>query len=181
MRFDRELLVISTLATLALAACGGSITSTTRPDASPSPDATTPDATTTIPCAAMGACECLAASDRCTARTEDCWCPTECHPEIACICGGGRFLACQNRTMPTTACADQVARVQALCAGKPFVQYLANVCNGGPVCVAECLAQLQDTTACDQIDCGFCPTCDCAPPAQQSALAACLAGCVPLP
>jgi hypothetical protein len=70
-----------------LLGCGGSISG---------PDG----ATTTIPCSAMGACECLAASDRCTARTEACWCPSECSPLIDCICGGGKFLACENRLPP---------------------------------------------------------------------------------
>src|SRR6185436_20532376 len=52
--------------------------------------------TPTGPCASLSGCDCLAASDRCTPRSEACWCPTECYPgaPIDCVCGGGRFLSC---------------------------------------------------------------------------------------
>src|SRR4029078_5477600 len=59
-----------------LLGCGGSLSKTGGPDG----------ATTTVPCTAMGACECMAASDRCAPGTEACWCPSECDPQIACIC-----------------------------------------------------------------------------------------------
>ena len=48
-------------------------------------------------CASLGACACMQAGDRCVARTEACWCPSECDPQIVCVCGGGRFLACEDK------------------------------------------------------------------------------------
>ena len=73
-----------------LLGCGGSIEGSNAPDG----------ATTTIPCSAMVACACLEASDRCVVRTEACWCPSECDSQIVCICGGGKFLGCDNRPPP---------------------------------------------------------------------------------
>jgi hypothetical protein len=127
-------------------------------------------------CAALGACGCMAASDRCTARTEACYCPSECAPEIVCICGGGRFLACEDKAATTAmTCSTELARVQQACAAQPFVNYIAGVCSeSNPTCTATCLANLG---SCSEIDCSFCPVCDCAPPAMPSAFAACLASC----
>ena len=73
---------------LGFLACGGSITS-------PGQDGSVPAGS----CATLGACECAAASDRCAPRTEACYCPTNCNPNIVCICGGGRFLACDERVL----------------------------------------------------------------------------------
>jgi hypothetical protein len=127
-------------------------------------------------CAALGACGCMAASDRCTARTEACYCPTECNPELVCICGGGRFLACEDKAATTAmACSTELARVQQACAAQPFVNYIAGVCSEpNPTCTATCLANLG---SCSEIDCGFCSVCDCAAPAMPSAFAACLSRC----
>jgi hypothetical protein len=156
---------------VAFAACGGSIKGN-------GPDG----ATTTIPCGAMGACECMAASDRCAARTEACWCPSECNPQIACVCGGGQFLGCDDKAV-VAACTTQLAAVQAKCANQSFVQYISDVCTsaGRPSCVTACLANLATGGSCTEIDCGFCPVCDCAQPAAPSPFAACLAACAPLP
>jgi hypothetical protein len=154
--------------TIGLAACGGSLHPGSGPDAS-----------TTIPCAAMGACECMAASDRCAPRTEACWCPSECNPQIACICGGGQFLACEDRSV-VTVCSEWLTAVQSKCAGQPFVQYLDSLCvetRADPICTAGCLANLKDFGSCAEIDCSFCPVCDCAEPATPSPFAACLQAC----
>jgi hypothetical protein len=135
--------------------------------------------TTTIPCSAMGACECTAASDRCTAQKEACWCPSECDPQIQCICGGGRFLGCEDRSV-IASCVNELSAVQAKCAGEPFLQYLAQICvqtNRDPNCTAACLANLNASGSCAEIDCSFCPVCDCAGPATPSPLAACLQAC----
>jgi hypothetical protein len=130
-------------------------------------------------CAALGACACAAASDRCIARTEACYCPTECAPEIVCICGGGRFLACEDKA-PTTAmaCTTELARVQQACAMQPFVNYISDLCSTrAPSCVASCL---QNLGSCSEIDCSFCPVCDCAGPTTPSPLSACLGSCAGL-
>ena len=132
----------------------------------------------------MNGCECLAASDRCTPRSEACWCPTECFPggAIECVCGGGRFLACEDSQI-AAACASELAAVQTKCAGQPFVQYIGTLCSAAtnPDCVAACLAQLNTAGSCTEIDCGFCPVCDCAAPATASPFAQCLASCNPPP
>ena len=141
-------------------------------------------ATTTIPCAAMGQCECWAASDRCTAHTEACWCPSECAAPgtgIDCICGGGRFLACQESSV-VTPCLNELTAVQAKCASQPFVQYIAGICTNtryDPTCVAACLADLKTTGVCTEIDCYFCPVCDCAVPTMPSPFRDCLTACLP--
>jgi len=126
----------------------------------------------------------MAASERCVASTEPCWCPSECDPNIACICGGGRFLGCQERTTTTTACSTALAAVQAKCAGQPNVQYIGGLCTltatsipaASPTCVAQCLSNLATSGSCSEIDCYFCPNCDCAPPAP-SPFRDCLAAC----
>lgn len=158
--------------------CGGSLNGNKGPDGS-----------TTGQCASLGACECMAASDRCAARAEACWCPSECDPNIACICGGGRFLACEEKAV-VASCASELAAVQAKCAGQPFVQYIAGLCTipttqvdaTSPACIAGCLANLENTGSCSEIDCSFCPVCDCAGPTSPSPFSACLASCrQPLP
>ena len=170
MRNDRKRFGILVVA-MALLGCGGSLNSNKGPDGS-----------TTGACSSLGACECMAASDRCTAVTESCWCPSECDPNITCICGGGRFLACQDKDL-VAVCADWLTVVQSKCAGQPFVQYIGDLCNSAvnPHCVSGCLANLSNTGSCSEIDCSFCPVCDCAPPAAQSPFATCLASCRPPP
>ena len=132
-------------------------------------------------CSALGACACMAASDRCVSRTEACWCPSECAPEIVCVCGGGQFLACEDKappTAPTTYCLSELAFVKQYCASQPFVGYLTDLCSApNPMCVGNCLANLG---SCSEIDCGFCPVCDCAAPATRSPFAACLESCASL-
>jgi hypothetical protein len=153
----------------ALLGCGGSLKGNNNPDG----------ATTTIPCEAMGACECMAASDRCAPSTEPCWCPSECNSQIACVCGGGRFLSCQERTV-ITACTNELAAVQAKCANHAFVRYIDAICvytNADPNCTAACLAQLNATGSCSEIDCRFCTACDCAVPTTPSRFADCLQAC----
>jgi hypothetical protein len=73
---------------LALLGCGGSLNGNKGPDGS-----------TTAPCSSLGECDCYAASGRCAPRTEACWCPSQCAP-IECICGGGRFLGCEDSSPP---------------------------------------------------------------------------------
>jgi hypothetical protein len=170
MRIDRKLAGVVVLA-LGLLGCGGSITGRT-PDGSTQPGA----------CASLGACECMAASDRCSARTEACWCPSECDPRIACVCGGGRFLACEEKAT-VASCANALAAVQSKCAGQPFVEWIADMCSQTalePSCVAGCLTRLQTTGSCSEIDCSFCGVCDCAGPATPSPFSTCLANCSPL-
>jgi hypothetical protein len=163
----RQRIVVLALAT-ALLGCGGSLDKNG-------------DGSTTAPCSSLGACECMAASDRCTPRSEACWCPTECYPgaPIECICGGGQFLACEERSV-VTVCSDWLTAVESKCAGQPFVQYIDALCvqaTGDPICTAGCLANLKETGSCSEIDCSFCPVCDCAEPAMPSPFAACLQAC----
>jgi hypothetical protein len=167
------------LLVIAVVGCGGSITG----NGPMTGQGGQGGSTTTIPCAAMGQCECWAASDRCTARTEACWCPSECNAAIDCICGGGRFLACQDRTVAAS-CTSELAAVQAKCANQSFVQYIGDLCSLSavtPACVAACLANLNTSGSCAEIDCSFCPVCDCAAPAMPSPFAACLRACYPPP
>ena len=135
---------------------------------------------TTGACASLGACACMQASDRCAARTEACWCPSECDPQIVCICGGGRFLACEDKPV-VPGCADALTAVQAKCAGQAFVSFISGACSTAinPTCVAGCLAKLNSTGSCSEIDCSFCTVCDCAAPAMPSPFAACLQTCRP--
>jgi hypothetical protein len=154
------------LLVVGLLGCGGSLNGQGGPDGS-----------TTTPCSAMGACACMAASDRCSPRVEACWCPTECAPNIECFCGGGHFLACENRTITTTACADELARVQTMCAGMAFAGSIGTLCNVNPLCIAGCLDQLATVPSCSQIDCSFCQTCDCAGPTTPSAFRTCVTDC----
>ena len=130
--------------------------------------------TPTGPCASLSGCDCLAASDRCTPRAEACWCPTECNGNV-CVCGGGQFLACENKA---GSCASELAAVQTKCAGQSFIQFIGEICSGqNATCVAGCLANLKNTGSCSEIDCGFCTVCDCAAPAMPSPFATCLANC----
>jgi len=81
-----------------------------------------------------------------------------------------------------TVCSDWLTAVQSKCAGQPFVQYVDSLCvqtNRDPICTAACLANLQNTGSCSEIDCSFCPVCDCAAPATPSPFAACLQACQP--
>jgi hypothetical protein len=151
----------------ALFGCGGSIKGKGAPDGS-----------TTGACATLGACECMAASDRCSAQVEACWCPSECDPNIACICGGGRFLGCADKAV-VASCTNELAAVEAKCTGQPgFVQYLGDICSSSnPSCVAGCLANLKNTGSCTEIDCNFCPVCDCA--GTTTPFVACLSACNP--
>ena len=168
MNAARHQVVVLALAT-ALLGCGGSLNKTGY-------------GSRTTPCSSLGACECMA-SDRCAPRTEACWCPSECNPQIACVCGGGQFLACEERSV-VTVCSDWLTAVQSKCAGQPFVQYIDSLCvqtTGDPLCTAACLANLKDNGSCSEIDCSFCPVCDCAAPSMPSAFAACLQGCRPPP
>jgi hypothetical protein len=146
--------------------CGSSTLGGTGPDGAAPPN---------NGCAALGACACMAASDRCTARTEACYCPSECAPEIACICGGGKFLACEDAIIHPTppSCLAQALRVQQQCAAQPLVQFVDDLCRTQTdPCVANCLANLG---SCSEIDCSLCPACDCAAP--QSPLSTCLGAC----
>ena len=159
-RSDRKRFGILVLA-MGLLGCGSSLDGKTGPDT----------------CASLGACECMAASNRCTPVAEACWCPSECNPNIACICGGGRFLGCQPNDL-VASCAEWLTSVQSQCAGEPFVQYIGDLCTtANPICVSSCLANLKNFGQCAEIDCSFCPVCDCAPPAAQSPFAACIAAC----
>jgi hypothetical protein len=163
----RHQVVVLALAT-ALLGCGGSLSKND-------------DGSTTAPCSSLGACECMA-SDRCAPRTEACWCPSECSPQIACICGGGQFLACEERSV-LTICSDWLTAVQSKCAGQPNVQYIGDLCTtaADPFCVSACLANLKENGSCAEIDCRFCPVCDCAPTVSSSPFASCLASCSPMP
>lgn len=49
------------------------------------------------PCGSIPeACGCRERAD-CQLVTEACWCPSECDPKIACICGGGKFVRCEAK------------------------------------------------------------------------------------
>jgi len=161
------------LVAIAVAGCGGSITGK-------GPMTGQGGATTTIPCSAMGACECMAASSRCSARVESCWCPSECNPQIACVCGGGRFLACEDKAT-VAACTTALTAVQAKCAGQSNVQWIADICTtaADPTCVAACLSNLATGGACTEIDCRFCALCDCGPATVPSPFGDCVRACAP--
>jgi hypothetical protein len=156
---------------IGLLGCGGSLNSNTGPDGS-----------SAGACAPLGACECMAASDRCTLLAEPCWCPSECDPNITCICGGGRSLGCEDKAL-VGSCTAWLTVVQNKCAGQSFVQHIGDLCTttANPNCVSFCLANLDNSGQCSEIDCSFCPLCDCAPPAAQSPFATCLASCRPPP
>jgi hypothetical protein len=156
----------------AIAACGSSVLQ--------HPDSGTPmgqDGAPTGACSSLGECACFAANDRCSMRTEACWCPSTCDPAIVCVCGGGQFLSCEEKRA-TGACGAEIARVTSLCAGKPFVQYLGEEqCSVNADCAAACFAtNIVNVDTCAQIDCYFCPVCDCLPP-PPSPLRDCLAAC----
>jgi hypothetical protein len=131
----------------------------------------------------MNACSCLAAADRCVPRSEACWCPTECYPDapILCVCGGGRFIGCEDQTV-VAGCTEALTAVQTKCAGQSFVGYIGTLCSASAyntACVSACLDALNRTGSCAEIDCSFCPVCDCAAPAMPSRFAACLQACLP--
>src|SRR5215831_11170654 len=148
-----RMVVALVAAAAGLVGCGGSIKGN-GPDGSTQPGA----------CASLGACDCYAAADRCSMQTQSCWCPSECDPNIACVCGGGQFLACVDKPQATTTCDAQLMRVQALCAAQPFIGDIAGVCAQNATCVAGCLSQLSTVDSCTQIDCSFCLVCDCLSP-----------------
>jgi len=172
-----ETLLLATMLAGMLAgmmSCGGSINGN-------GPDGSTQ--TQTVGCASLDECACYAAGDRCSMVTESCWCPIVCDSKVACVCGGGKFLGCQD-SAGTQSCDAQVARVQNLCAGQPFTSFLNGICSSGalnPTCVGGCLSQLTTVDSCAQIDCSFCTTCDCAGPAMPSQLRTCIDGCYPPP
>jgi hypothetical protein len=164
MRIARTVGVLSVL--LGLAGCGGSLNTNRGPDG-----------TTTSPCFQMGACECMAASDRCEGVAEPCWCPSECDPNIACVCGGGKFLECHDRPPPYD-CDRQFQRVSSLCSGTPFVKELGGLCVINPDCMGQCMSALTTTESCAQIDCSFCSAaCDCTLQSMPSALRTCVEMC----
>jgi len=180
-------LVAFSLLALSLVGCGGTITGS-NPDGSTGQGASTGQggATgqggqggSTAPCSALSECECYMAGDRCTARTEACWCPDACAP-IDCICAGGRFLGCQDNTV-VASCTTALTAVETKCAGQSFVEFLDAICSsaGNPTCVAGCLANLAATGSCSEIDCGFCTLCDCAPSTAPNPFRACLQTCAP--
>ena len=81
------------------------------------------------------------------------------------------------------ACSAALAAVQTKCAGQFFVHAIGGVCSSGsdPTCVAGCLAKLNSTGSCSEIDCSnFCPECFYTLPATPSPFAACLRICAPL-
>jgi hypothetical protein len=135
---------------------------------------------TSLPCASLSACECVVNSDRCVPKTEACWCPSECFPGqiVDCVCGGGRFLACEDNAA-VTACNAELAAVQTKCAGQAFIADIADICALSPrsTCVGACLADLKNTGSCAEIDCSFCRACDCAGPAMPSRFSTCLRNC----
>jgi len=154
------------LVALGLIGCGGSIKGSGGPDGSAPTGA----------CSSLGECDCWAASDRCAIQTEACWCPSTCSPTIECICGGGKFLGCEDKAV-SLACEGQLQRVQYLCASQPFVGSISSLCGSNATCIADCLSQLSTVDACAQIDCSFCLTCDCAGPAMPSAFRTCVNNC----
>ena len=155
---------------LALSGCSGNLNGPGGPDAGsevhPTPAL----------CSSLGACACYAAGERCAMRTEACWCPSECDPNIVCVCGGGQFLGCEDRA-PAGTCDAELARVQTLCVGQPFVSFLSGLCATNPTCMMGCLQQLGAVDSCTQIDCSFCTACDCLSPSPPSALGVCVNNC----
>ena len=78
------------------------------------------------------------------------------------------------------ACETELAAVQAKCANAPFVQYIGGLCSGvgrPPSCVAACLSTLETSGSCAEINCYFCPVCDCAVPTVPSPFLDCLIAC----
>jgi len=151
---------------LGLIGCGGSIKGTGGPDGS----------TPTAACSSLSVCDCWDASDRCQMQTTSCWCPNECNPQIECLCGGGQFIGCEDKTA-ATGCDAELARVQTLCSAQPFTSFLSNICSSNSTCIAGCLSQLATADTCTQIDCSFCTTCDCLLPSTPSAFRACVDNC----
>lgn len=80
-------------------------------------------------------------------------------------------------TAVVTRCETELARVQTLCAGNAFSQSIGGLCASNADCVATCLADnIVNVDTCAQIDCYFCPVCDC-DPRPPTPLRTCLATC----
>jgi len=99
-------------------------------------------------------------------------------------CSSLGACACRDN-MVVASCASELAAVQSKCANQAFVQYIADLCTlpptymaaASPTCIAGCLANLNNTGSCSEIDCSFCPVCDCVGPATPSPFSACLDAC----
>jgi hypothetical protein len=131
-------------------------------------------------CQHLTACACLA-SDACLPVSTACWCPT-CDPSISCVCGGGTYYGCQDKTCPPASCglgafrmrdatgcvacdsqpdcATALGRVQLVCGGAD-IDALTEICATDTPCVAACLANLG---ACAEVNCRTCQTCTCTAP-----------------
>jgi hypothetical protein len=119
-------------------------------------------------CAGLDECSCRQVNG-CGVIAETCYCPyPKCGPNGACICGGGKFVGCAP--VQLTNCAAAKARVAAMCpslSGQTF----ATVCDGADsLCATKCL---DDATACSDVRCSFCDSCDCV----ADPFSACLAKC----
>jgi hypothetical protein len=151
-------------------------------------------------CAALSACDCLAAGSRCMPVATACWCDVAECGGGACICGGGSFVACEPAGCPsvscglgalappdgsgcricdpTPSCSSALAHVQAACAATPLsAAAVGALCAGtGVSCVANCLANLGACAEIAAVNCSYCAACDCATP--PSALLGCVQLCM---
>jgi hypothetical protein len=92
--------------------------------------------------------------------------------------GGGQVVHVAHKAR--AACANELTAVRVKCADQAFIQYIGDLCTNAaydPTCVAGCLANLKTRGSCSEIDCYFCPVCDCAPPVAASPFRACLQTC----
>jgi len=121
-----------------------------------------------VDCVGLDECAC-GSTQGCSVIADACYCPfPKCQQGGACVCGGGKFLGCAPAALST--CATAKARVADMCptlSGATF----DNLCQGSDsACVTSCLNQV---TACSNIACSTCETCDCA----GDAFSACRAKC----
>jgi hypothetical protein len=165
MRIDRERIGV-VLLVAALAGCGGSIKGNGSDGSIPAGA-----------CASLGACDCYAAADRCAMQTESCWCASACDPNIACVCGGGRFLGCEEKSL-FAGCTTALAAAKTKCPDHaPGTDDLCSTA-ADPSCVAACLANFNSTGSCAELGCSCEVVCECIPPAPSpNPLVNCISAC----
>jgi hypothetical protein len=109
-----------------------------------------------LTCVDLDACSCMNANG-CSLIAEACFCPFPQCGAGACVCGGGNFIGCAPVELST--CDKAKARVAALCPTLKGATF-DNLCSQkSSECITKCL---NDVTACSDVFCTFCETCDCA-------------------
>jgi hypothetical protein len=140
--------------------CAPGYVPTSNPDPCGCTSCTPADAGTDsgkLDCVGLDECTC-GSSKGCAVIAESCYCPfPQCGSGGACVCGGGRFLGCVPSNLAT--CSAAKARVATLCPQLKGATFDSLCLQPGSACITKCL---NDVTACGDISCSFCETCDCA-------------------